>query len=131
MGTACDAYADAIKAEHAESSTWPTGCSSGLVEGVLISVALSTLTGGTETAAGLSAVTARVADKTPRFIALLKALRAIAEGCATPVRAARDALSPPTEAGRSARAPPSRGPPPRGSGADAAGVDSEEEAWLR
>ncbi|WP_246299692.1 RNase A-like domain-containing protein [Nocardioides panaciterrulae] len=93
LGSACDSYADAVEAKHAEILDLAGWVLEQVVEGVVISVAIGALTGGAGTAAGLAAVAARVAAESPRFAALLEALRVLAEGCAATVRAARDALS--------------------------------------
>ena len=93
LATACDAYADAVEAKHTEILDLAHWLLEQLVEGILISLALGALTAGTGTAAGLTAVTARVATETPRFTALLDTLRALTAGYATTIRAARDALS--------------------------------------
>ncbi|NYD43265.1 RNase A-like domain-containing protein [Nocardioides panaciterrulae] len=93
LATSCETYADAVEAKHAEILDLAGWVLEQVVEGVVISVALGFLTGGAGTAAGLAAVAARVAAESPRFAALLEALRVLAEGCATTVRAARDALS--------------------------------------
>ncbi len=93
LATACDAYADTVEAKHTEILDLAHWLLEQLVEGILISLALGALTAGTGTAAGLTAVTARVATETPRFTALLDTLRALTEGYATTIRAARDALS--------------------------------------
>jgi hypothetical protein len=64
-----------------------------IVEGILISAAIGAITGGAGAAAGAGAVVARVAAQSPRFAAILSALRSAAATSAAAVRSSRVLLT--------------------------------------
>ena len=60
-----------------------------IVEGILISAAIGAITAGAGAAAGAGAVVARVAAQSPRFAAILNALRSAAATSSAAVRSSR------------------------------------------
>lgn len=92
MGTACEEYADAVRATHDRTRALLAEIGQMVVEGVAISAIVGGLTGGFGAGAAGSAALARIGAQAPRFHALLVGLRATGTATAGRLRAARDGL---------------------------------------
>ncbi len=93
LASACETCADHVEAKRREVIELAQWLLEQVVEGVLISVAIGVLTGGAGAAAGMAAVVARVAAESPRFLAIVNALRALTAGTAAGLRLTRGAIS--------------------------------------
>lgn len=92
MGTACEEYADAVRATHDRTRALLAEIGQMVVEGVAISAIVGGLTGGFGAGAAGSAALARIGAQAPRFHALLVSFRATGTAAAGRLRTARDGL---------------------------------------
>ena len=92
VGTACEEYADAVRATHERTRALLAEIGQMVVEGVVISAIVGGITGGLGAGAAGSATLARIGAQVPRFHALLVTLRATCSASATRLRTARDGL---------------------------------------
>ncbi|HEX6151110.1 RNase A-like domain-containing protein [Nocardioides sp.] len=88
----CDAYADAVEARRAEIRALLHEILRFVVEGVVIGAALSAITAGAGAAVAAGSIAARVAAQSPRFAAVLAALRAATAGIAGSISTTRSAV---------------------------------------
>lgn len=89
---ACDGYAAQVEDTHARLHALLDEILQMVVEGIVISVAIGVITGGAGAAAGGAATVARVAAQSPRFHAIISALRAAAAPTTQAVRTTRETL---------------------------------------
>ncbi len=82
----CDAYADAVESRRREIRLLLHEIMRFFIEGVVIGAALSAVTAGAGSAVALGSIVARVAAQSPRFAAVLAALRATTAAIAGSVR---------------------------------------------
>ena len=92
MGTACEEYADAVRATHDRTRALLAEIGQMVVEGVAISAIVGGITGGLGAGAAGSAALARISAQAPRFHALLVGLRATGTATAGRLRTAREGL---------------------------------------
>jgi hypothetical protein len=92
VGTACEEYADAVRATHERTRALLAELCQMVVEGVVISAIIGGITGGLGAGAAGSAALARIGAQAPRFHALLITLRATCSASAGRLRTARDGL---------------------------------------
>jgi hypothetical protein len=92
LGDHCTAHADAVEAAHAQLRALLAEILRLVVEGLVVSAVLGALSAGTGAGLAVAAVAARVATYSPRFHAILAALRALTTATAVSVRATHDAL---------------------------------------
>jgi len=88
----CEAYADVVEARHAELRALLHEILQLVVEGVVIGAALSAITAGAGAAVALGSIAARVAAQSPRFAAVVAALRVTASSIASSVRSTHAAV---------------------------------------
>lgn len=93
LGSACEEYADAVRATHERTLALLAEIGQMIVEGLVMSAIIGGITGGLGAGAAGTAALARIAAQTPRFHALLATLRIAGTATATRVRAAREALT--------------------------------------
>lgn len=92
VGTACEEYADAVRATHERTRALLTEIAQMVVEGAVISAVIGGITGGLGMGAAGSAALARISAQSPRFHALLTGLRATGTATAGRLRTARVGL---------------------------------------
>lgn len=92
VGTACEEYADAVRATHERTRALLAEIVQMVVEGMVISAIVGGITGGLGAGAAGSAALARIGAQAPRFHALLVTLRATCSAAAGRLRTARDGL---------------------------------------
>lgn len=92
VGTACEEYADAVRATHDRTRALLAEIGRMVVEGAVISAIVGGITGGLGAGAAGSAALARISAQAPRFHALLVGLRATGVSTAGRLRAAGDGL---------------------------------------
>lgn len=92
VGTACEEYADAVRATHERTRALLAEIGQMVVEGVVISAIVGGITGGLGAGAAGSAALARIGAQAPRFHALLVTLRATCSASAGRLRTARAGL---------------------------------------
>ena len=92
VGGHCTTYADAVEAKRAEIRALVQEILQFVVEGVVIGAAIGAITAGAGASAGMASVAARVAALSPRFAAVLTALRALASATAASVRSTHEAV---------------------------------------
>ena len=92
MGTACEEYAEAVRATQDRTRDLLAEISRMVVEGAVVSAIVGGLTGGLGAGAAGSAAIARIAAQAPRFHALLVTLRATGTATAGRLRSAREGL---------------------------------------
>lgn len=92
VGGHCATYADAVEAKRAEIRALVQEILQFVVEGVVIGAAIGAITAGAGASAGMASVAARVAALSPRFAAVLTALRALASATAASVRSTHEAV---------------------------------------
>ncbi|MEO5663298.1 MAG: RNase A-like domain-containing protein [Nocardioides sp.] len=93
LGSACEEYADAVRATHERTLALLAEIGQMIVEGLVMSAIIGGITGGLGAGAAGTAALARIAAQAPRFHALLTTLRIAGTAAATRVRAAREALT--------------------------------------
>ena len=93
LGAHCEAYADAVDARRAEIRGLVREILQFVVEGFVLGAVLGAVSVGAGAAVGASSIASRVAAQTPRFAAILAALRATTAGIATSVRTTRTAVA--------------------------------------
>lgn len=92
LGDHCTAHADAVETAHAQLRALLTEILRLVVEGLVVSAVLGALSAGTGAGLAVAAVAARAATYSPRFHAILTALRTLTTATAASVRATHDAL---------------------------------------
>ncbi len=92
VGTACEEYADAVRATHDRTRALLAEIGQMVVEGAVISAIVGGITGGLGAGAAGSAALARISAQAPRFHALLVGLRATGTATAGRLRTAGDGL---------------------------------------
>ena len=92
IGSACEEYADAVRATHDRTRDLLAEIARMVVEGAVVSAIIGGVTGGLGAGAAGSAAVARIASQAPRFHALLVALRATGTATAGRIRSAREGL---------------------------------------
>lgn len=89
----CEAYADEVEARHAQIRGLVHEVLRMVVEGMVIGAVLAGITAGAGAAVGVGSIVVRVAAQSPRFAAVLAALRATTAGIAASLRTTRGALT--------------------------------------
>lgn len=89
---ACDSYADHVSQKREELKALLREILNMVVEGVVISAAIGLISAGIGTLGGGFALTARIATQSPRFAAILTALRALTTSTAAHLRATQQAV---------------------------------------
>jgi Bacterial CdiA-CT RNAse A domain len=89
LADSCELYAAQVDEKREQIKALIREILAMIVEGILISAAIGAITAGAGAAAGAGAVVARVAAQSPRFLAILNALRSAAATSASAVRTGR------------------------------------------
>ena len=92
LATACDEYAAQVDQKRAEIRALLEEILAMVVEGIVVSAAIGLITGGAGAVAGSSAVVAKVAAQSPRFAAILAALRTAVAASSAYLRTTHAAL---------------------------------------
>ena len=93
LADSCELYAAQVDEKREQIKALIREVLAMIVEGILISAAIGAITAGAGAAAGAGAVVARVAAQSPRFAAILNALRSAAATSAAAVRSSRVLLT--------------------------------------
>jgi len=93
LADSCELYAAQVDEKREQIKALIREVLAMIVEGILISAAIGAITAGAGAAAGAGAVVVRVAAQSPRFAAILNALRSAAAAGAAAVRSSRVLLT--------------------------------------